>query len=138
MNKRHALLLLMLLPLALGLSAKPVDMTTATQEAQSFLQQHRSGSTTLRMVSNAPRLLSTGDQSYYYVFNIDGGGFVIVSGDDRTVPILGYSDTGSFDEKKIPANMKAWLGSYAEQIKGGNEHGTGKDKIHILLQDSII
>ena len=117
MNKKHALLLLMLLPLALGLSARPVDMSTAMQEAKSFLMQQRGGNSALKVASKAPRLLSTGDQSYYYVFNIDGGGFVIVSGDDRTVPILGYSDEGSFDENKIPANMKAWLGSYAEQIK---------------------
>ena len=117
MNKRHALLLLMLLPLALGLSARSVDMSTAMQEAKSFLMQQRGGNSALKVASKAPRLLSTGDQSYYYVFNIDGGGFVIVSGDDRTVPILGYSDTGAFDENKIPANMKAWMASYAEQIK---------------------
>ena len=107
----------MLLPLALGLSAKSVDMSAALQEAQSFLQQQRGASSALRVASKAPRLLSTGDQSYYYIFNIDGGGFVIVSGDDRTVPILGYSDEGSFDESRIPANMKAWLNSYAVQLQ---------------------
>lgn len=52
------------------------------------------------------------------MFNIgEDDGFVIVSGDDRTVPVLGYSDEGSFAPDKIPANMKAWLDGYAQQLK---------------------
>ena len=40
-----------------------------------------------------------------------------MSGDDRTTPILGYTDSGSFDPNHMPANMKAWLENYAMQIE---------------------
>ena len=60
---------------------------------------------------------------YYYVFNAgQNQGYVVVSGDDRTAPILGYANHGTFDVDKIPCNMAAWLEGYAEQIKYIQEH----------------
>ncbi|MBQ9356862.1 MAG: C10 family peptidase [Prevotella sp.] len=54
----------------------------------------------------------------YYVFNIgNDGGFVIVSGDDRTIPVLGYSGSGSFSVSDMPDNMRAWLDEYQRQIE---------------------
>ena len=55
-------------------------------------------------------------QQLLYAFNIEGGGYVIASGDDRTLPVLGYSMTGSIDADDMPDNMRSWLQSYAEQI----------------------
>ena len=53
----------------------------------------------------------------YYVFNAeDNGGFVIVSGDDRTKPILGYSESGALDEDNLPENVASWLDYYAKAI----------------------
>ena len=53
----------------------------------------------------------------YFIFNTEGNkGYVIVSGDDRTIPILGYIDKGSFDANHVPSNMQAWLDSYCDQI----------------------
>lgn len=54
----------------------------------------------------------------YYVFNVEeDGGFVIVSADDRTEEILGYSDTGTFDTSNMPDNVKSWLGYYEQVIR---------------------
>ncbi len=50
-----------------------------------------------------------------YVFNVDGGGYVVAGGDARIAPVLGYGDNGTLDVDDIPANMKAWLESYARQ-----------------------
>ena len=59
----------------------------------------------------------SGGNASFYIFNAAGNqGFVIASGDDRTTPILGYTDQGNFDPNKMPANMKAWLENYQEQI----------------------
>ena len=70
-------------------------------------------------VYRAPRRSAASqEQSYYYVFNADGGqGFVIVSGDDRTEQILGYSDQGAFDAAQLPEPVANFLQSYADQIK---------------------
>ena len=51
-----------------------------------------------------------------YAFNVEGGGYVIASGDSRTLPVLGYSDSGSIDWTNMPENMRAWLKGYDEAI----------------------
>ncbi len=54
--------------------------------------------------------------SPYYVFNAENnGGFVIVSGDDRTEAILGYSDKGELDIETAPDNVK-WLLDYYDKV----------------------
>ncbi len=48
----------------------------------------------------------------FYVYNADDNqGFVIVSGDDRTNKILGYSNKGNFDYDNMPPQLKAVLDS---------------------------
>lgn len=54
------------------------------------------------------------DNQPFYVFNQSGGGFVIVAGDQRMSPILGYSDQGSFDITQIPDGLCELLDEYAE------------------------
>jgi hypothetical protein len=51
-----------------------------------------------------------------YVFKYDTGGFVIVSADDATVPVLGYADDGEFDVNNLPPSLRAWLKHYGEEI----------------------
>ena len=43
-------------------------------------------------------------------------GYVIVSGDDRAEPILGYGDM-PLDMNTIPCNMREWLGTYKVQLE---------------------
>ena len=50
--------------------------------------------------------------TYYYVFNMDSTGFVIVSAIDDVSPILAYSTEGIFDANNIPPNMAAVLEQY--------------------------
>jgi type II secretory pathway pseudopilin PulG len=55
---------------------------------------------------------------YFYVFGGENNeGFVIVAGDDRVMPVLGYSDTNGFSANNMPPNLKWWLGEYAKQIQ---------------------
>ena len=57
-----------------------------------------------------------------YAFNAQGGGYVIVAGDDRINDVLAYSLNGSVDAATIPAAMQTMLASYAEQIAYMQEH----------------
>ena len=53
-----------------------------------------------------------------YVFSMsEAGGFVIVSSDDRTIPILGFSDNGVLDLENMPDEQRAWLQGYADEIE---------------------
>ena len=54
----------------------------------------------------------------FYVFNRgENEGFVIVSSDDRARTILGYTDTGRWDENDMPTNMRAWLDNYVAVLR---------------------
>lgn len=54
---------------------------------------------------------------HYYVFTDSLNGFVIVSGNDATYPILGYSNESGFDYNLLPFNVKKWLDNYDNQIR---------------------
>ena len=107
---------------AIGLTtvwARPISKKAAQQTAQAFMQQRMN----IQGARKAPRMVDMEDalgsqhSELLYVFNApDEKGFVIVSGDDRTEPILGYSTTSSFDASRMPDNMRSWLQNYAEQI----------------------
>ena len=64
------------------------------------------------------RSAQSNETVYFYVFGTEkNDGFVIVSGDDRVVPILGYSNTNGFSVDDMPPNLQWWLGEYAKQIQ---------------------
>jgi hypothetical protein len=108
--------------------AKQIDEKTAKNAGQQFLANSVNSST----LKNASELLLaykvSGENDrfsnnalpvvYFYVFNSsDSHGFVIVSGDDRVIPILGYSDQKIFTREELPPHVRAWLDGYKNQIK---------------------
>lgn len=61
-----------------------------------------------------------------YVFNRpQSEGFVFLSADDVAMPVLWYSDRGTFDPSSIPPQMEWWLGEYARQIAYASSSGAG-------------
>lgn len=48
----------------------------------------------------------------FYIYNYAQSAYVIVSGDDRMKPVLGYSDNGSFITESLPINILGWLELY--------------------------
>ena len=112
--------------------AGPVDKQQAQQQAQAFFAKKGKVLKKSATPHKAPRKAAgVADEAYYYVFNSEGNnGFVIVSGDDRTAPVFGYSDTGSFDENNIPENMQAWLAGYVDEIKAlGADESSANSKL---------
>ena len=108
--------LLMLAMLPALVWGEPVGQEAARQKAAAFLsgraQARGGGATDGQQLSVA----YTSDE--YHVFNRgQHDGFVIVSGDDCAPDILGYSDSGRFDEATMPDNMRAWMKGYKEQIR---------------------
>lgn len=140
-KKRLFVLLMLCMSLGLLAQAAPVTLEQAQQEAASFVLKKQKAPRTLMMVSQANDKMkaATNGNAAYYVFNIgDKQGFVIVSGDDRTNPILGYSDEGYFDEAKAPANMKAWLNEYAQQIALLDKVSNIKNAIAAPKAESVV
>ena len=121
--KRISLLLFAMIAVMNGCFASPVTKERALNFANSFLLTKNIGRTPhLTLVQNTPTTMRrTKAQNQiadsYYAFNNDGGGFIIISGDDCTEPVLGYSDEGTFDPEQIPDNMKAFLEGYEAEVE---------------------
>ncbi len=115
MRQKHILVILLAF-VASVLQAAQVNKNDALQKAERFVAGRQAAAR--GAVGQTMSLKTALDNPYYYVFNIgSNGGFVIVSGDDRTPEILGYSDQGSFDAQNIPDNMRAFLQGYADEIQ---------------------
>ena len=123
---KKILLLMLSLVMVTTMMAEGVTPDEALNQARNFVKNrenkgmrpHRAPGTA------ASRLVMAKQVNGLYVFNVaKDEGFVIVSNDDRTEPILGYSDNGHFDPENMPENMRAWLQGYADQIAWLNEHG---------------
>ena len=91
--------------------AAPVDEQKARQLASDFLSNmnpHGTRSANAEL-TRAVTGVADGNDAAIYVFNSDNS-FVIISADDRTPAVLGYSDHGVYDMKKAPDGLKAMLG----------------------------
>jgi hypothetical protein len=64
----------------------------------------------------------------YFVFEKDGGGFIIVSADDAATPILGETFGGTFDEGGMPPALVWLLGTYERQIEEAAKSGAAQDE----------
>ncbi|PIE99639.1 MAG: hypothetical protein CR961_00080 [Polaribacter sp.] len=74
----------------------------------------------------------------YYIFNIGGEGFVIVSANKVTLPILGYSFESKFDAKNVPVNMVDILDDYKIQINKVRQEGlVANEKIESIRQNYL-
>ena len=117
---RHFLFLLGLMLCVPALWARPIDKEQAMQKAQRFYSD-RGQTSKVRKLKQVPRAAEVNtamENDCFYVFNAgEDDGYVIISGDDRTPDVLGYCDSGTFRADDMPENMKAWLDSYADQIR---------------------
>jgi len=105
-----------------------IDENTALEKAQQFYNQNEKSA--LRSASDFQlvytckdttktllRSASANENIYYYIFNVGNNGFVIVSGNDATKSILGYSSESAFSVNNIPANLQSWIDFYKSEIK---------------------
>lgn len=107
--------------LSFNASAGNVNVNAARAAANSFIKQQSAA--TFKVPGYADLKLAHAEASKvdganaYYAFNIDGGGFIIIAGEDRAATVLGYSDNGHLDFKNLPSNLKALLDGYKSEIE---------------------
>ena len=115
---RVTLLLLLLMIPVMRLLAGPVSETQARQKARTFLMEHGRKADVLNGRQSVKGHRAPAANANYYVFNLgEADGFVVVSGDDRTTPILGYSDTGSINFDDMPDGLRYLLEGYEQQME---------------------
>lgn len=113
------------------LFAQHISEQESLNRALQYLETNRILSGSVRMtaqVRDGGQTLKQADMEVdnVYAFNINGGGFIIASGDERAYPVLGYSDNGSVEWESMPENMCAWIKGYDEAIAAlGNRKDIG-------------
>lgn len=120
--KRILVMAALLLTGIVSVAARQVNEQDARQKAERFMVRRAM----TRSVANMTRVyvptrtvsaMESQNDAPLYFFNIDGGGYVIVSGDDRTVEVLGFSKTGHINPNRIPSNMRNWFDGYVRRIQ---------------------
>lgn len=118
------------------------------RQALDIARDFESSATSSRMM-RAPATSSSLKQVYkhthqssgldaIYVFDRGkGDGYILVSGDDRVAPILGYSDKGHFDAQHIPDNMKTMLENWGNQIAWLSTHDDARALLPAKVSRSI-
>ena len=109
--------LLLLMLVASAAMAETVDTGKARQAATTFLANNGAQITGLTDVTTKSGFTNV------FVFTTENS-FVLLAADDRVQPILGYSLTSRFDTENMPANKRAWIQGYSDEIRYAIEHRT--------------
>lgn len=132
--KKKWCFLIFILANSLLCTANPIDVSKARQVALQFIETRCQSDSALKSRTRMnPKLelafIQNGEAgNVFYVFNQQDQGFVIVSADDETSPILGYADKGSFDANNLPEGLKDILKSYEKQISYAVRNNVGKSR----------
>ena len=135
MNIKTSLLSLLLVAICPQAWADPIDIHQARGLAAQFLKSHHPEAQLERDAFSPTRKRMGGADTgaelpVYYVFNAtDDAGFVVVSADDRTAPILGYATSGRFDTDAIPPHVEEWMETYAQQIAALDAYVTTSEQV---------
>lgn len=112
---KKILLTLLAVMATVATNAEQVSKQQALQKAQQFMPNKHFGE--VKAFARGDKSAGPAEYEAFYIFNAEGKkGFVIVSGDDRTEPILGYSDRGNLNVDSVPDNVKGLLNYYEKAL----------------------
>lgn len=100
----------------------PIDEHKARLSAKRFFSQRAvcDTSTILLTLVRHVSIMQKGAPATplpYYIFNRQGGGFIIIAADDVLPEVLGYSDNGELSFSKMPENTRWWLDEYEREAR---------------------
>lgn len=101
-----------------NVAAETVSQKQAMGMAREFFNQvYKESTPPLKMVYNGKRLTTGRLFTPFYVYNHPRGGYVIISAENKTFPILAYSLADNFYPDALDDSEKNWLESYARDIE---------------------
>ena len=99
--------------------ADPISREQAKQRVMAF-QKKQGDTRQLKAVTSekrlAPRKGAVANEPFYVFDRGNNEGYVIASGDDQTIDVLGYTTEGTFDYEQLPPQLKDLLEVYSRQI----------------------
>ncbi|MDL2239659.1 cadherin-like beta sandwich domain-containing protein, partial [Bacteroidales bacterium OttesenSCG-928-L14] len=120
-TRRIAIMLIVILA-STNLFAKSVDTLSVKLAAQHFFMgSNFTGKSTadkkpeVKILHTEHSLTDSSNPYYYVLTKSDGEGWIILSGDDRISPIVGYSQEGKFYKEGNPA-FSYWMENFKEGV----------------------
>ncbi|MBO4282291.1 MAG: C10 family peptidase [Bacteroidales bacterium] len=110
---KNSILTLLACMVCLGASAQAVDFATAKKIAENYRNQWQNGQSA--SISESLTQMRDG-KAVFHIFNFAEGGFVIVSAEEKTKPILAYSTENSFDIQMENPVVRQWMNAYSESV----------------------
>ncbi len=116
--------------------ADPIDLEQARKLAAPFIQNGEEASLVKKAVRSEARSrnLAAGIKATapYYIFSRgENQGFVIVSGDDCLPKILGYTESGDYEEEKLPPHFFSWLNYYGTLVEEAQAQGVNTARTEV-------
>jgi hypothetical protein len=113
MKSTKIILVILLFAVSIEAFSNPVDIETARIVAQNFMSKSRN---TSKMISDVVTKRFEGHNSFYVV-NFREGGWVMVSAENSTVPVLAFSFDGTYrTEDEKPDGFLYLIEDYKEQV----------------------
>lgn len=102
----------MLLP-SVGLQAADVSPEVAAKKAQMLLKQRIAG---FNGEVQSVKTVSYEGRRAYHVVQFAQGGWALISADDMSAPLIGYSDKGVFQTDCQAENFRGMMDVYSQQV----------------------
>ncbi|MBK7173103.1 MAG: C10 family peptidase [Bacteroidales bacterium] len=116
--------------------AAHVTETKARQVASIFLNSTLNSDARISE-EIVPAILDENGNIVIYAFKIEPVGFILLSADDASFPILGYSFESNYDLNNQPGNFKAWLEGYNQQISAAIQNNQQPDVKTVEMWNSL-
>lgn len=119
MKKISLLITALVMLLVTNVYAQNISLERASRMGEMFMKENTSLAEQRNSInlSHSHTFISKDGNDCLHVFNVDGGGFVVVSAEERVKPVLAYSTKGSFDVENMADGLKFMLSSYQDEIE---------------------
>ncbi|MCL2131216.1 MAG: C10 family peptidase [Lentimicrobiaceae bacterium] len=118
-NRKSVFLGLLAFGFCVQLNAQQVEYALAKNIATNFLAGKKENSSLV--VSSEHTTYNAQGEALLYIFNFEGGGFVIVAADKNEIPVLAYSPVNSFLMGEENPAAKNLVDAYAQKISHAKE-----------------
>ena len=135
--KRAILIVLSILLVIPSHAGNVVTAEKARAIAGDFLAaQSPAGTVTSAVASGKTRYVGSGVDGTWHAYNFEGGGYVLVSGDDAFGPYLAYSRTGTFTGRDLPSNVRSYLSLLEDEVLWYRAHPKAERKIAAVTSET--
>lgn len=116
--------------------SQPININTAKKVGMNYLASLKNTKLKSGSINQATRQIdvktatsSSSDTLYYVLNDTINHNFVIVAADERSWPILGYSQNGNYDENNQPPAFKFWMENRKKELEYIKEKNLQPDNL---------